>query len=98
MATKKKSDSAGSPKPNRDQRRREKFGGAGPVGREQPNQWPESQSNPALGTGGGTGDAVAGRQDQDQTDMTGAGAGGATEKDTRKPEVQGGNPGSRPNG
>ena len=84
--------------PNREQRRREKFGGAGHVGREPNRQWPESQPNPALGTGAGTGDAITGRPDQDQTNLTGAGAGGATEKATRKPEVQGGNPGGRPNG
>jgi hypothetical protein len=97
MTTQKNKKQA-DPMPNREQRRREKFGGAGPVGREQPNQWPESQPNPALGTGGGSGDAVTGRADQDQTNMTGAGAGGATEKRTRKPEIQGGNPGGRPNG
>ena len=98
MATKKDANTPDPEPMNREQRRREKFGGAGPVGREQPNQWPESQPNPALGTGGGTGDAVTGRPDQDQTNMTGAGAGGATEKRTRKPELQGGNPGGRPNG
>ena len=98
MATKKDAKKHDPEPKNREQRRRDKFGGAAAVGREQPNLWPESQPNPALGTGGGTGDAVTGRPDQDQTNMTGAGAGGATEKRTRKPELQGGNPGGRPNG
>ena len=79
-----------TPRKNREQRRREQFG------RTRPNpesQWPTSEPNPALG-----GDAVAGRPDQDQTDLTGPGTGGATQSDGRTPHYEGAHPGTKPKG
>ncbi len=80
-------------KPNREQRRREKFGRAGG---EAKDLWPESEANPAFThatpadevaepTGEPTGDkaAHAGRPDQDVTHQTGPGSGGATEEAKR---------------
>jgi hypothetical protein len=49
MATKKEPEPASSTKPNREQRRRAKFGNAGNVTRHDPlAPWPESAANPAF--------------------------------------------------
>jgi hypothetical protein len=86
MVTKKepKSTKAPTPKPNREQRRRDKFGPAGKVGQHDPlDPWPESQANPAFGRGGDDQEAYTGRPDQDVTRQTGPGTGGATEGNKR---------------
>ena len=75
---------------NREQRRREKFG---PTRHESAGPWPESEPNPALSD-----DAVAGRPDQGQTDLTGPGTGGATQSDGRTPHYEGAHPGTKPKG
>jgi hypothetical protein len=67
---------------NREQRRAEKFG---PGRSAQQGGWPTSEPNPVLG-GAPSDEAVAGRPDQDQTALTGAGAGGATEHAGRAPD------------
>jgi hypothetical protein len=69
--------------PNREQRRREKFGKHGPATHSPDEAWPESVPNPAFGRGGADQAAYTGRPDQDVTRNTGAGAGGATEGDDR---------------
>lgn len=66
-------------RPNREERRRQKFHKAGPAARKPGDPWPESRPNPAFGHAGDDGAASAGRPDQDVTRTTGAGAGGATE-------------------
>ena len=75
---------------NREQRRREKFGA---TRSESSGPWPASEPNPALGK-----DAVAGRPDQGQTDLTGPGTGGATQSDGRTPHIEGAHPGTKPKG
>ena len=75
---------------NREQRRAQKFGKHRPTA-DQP--WPPSEPNPAVGS-----DAVAGRPDQDQTDLTGPGTGGATQSDGRTPHYEGVHPGTKPKG
>jgi hypothetical protein len=84
MATKKRVNPE-EPKPNREQRRRQKFGHAGGATKD---PWPQSEANPVFGQGGpaddageATGDPAAhtGRPDQDVTHQTGPGSGGATE-------------------
>ena len=82
-------------KKNREQRRQEKFG----VGRaaQQPG-WPNSEPNPALGGGTESDEATTGRPDQDQTALTGPGAGGATEHSDRMPEHEGTHGGNRTKG
>lgn len=47
-----------APAPNREQRRREKFGRAGGATTE---PWPKSEANPAFGRDGAVDDADAGR-------------------------------------
>lgn len=70
-------------KQNREQRRQAKFGG----GRaNEKGTWPTSEPNPVFGGAEAPADATAGRPDQDQTKMTGTGAGGATESPDRMPE------------
>jgi hypothetical protein len=73
---------------NREQRRQEQFGGGRSTGK---GGWPTSEPNPAFGGGGeeGAQEATAGRPDKDQTKLTGAGAGGATEHADRMPEHEG---------
>jgi hypothetical protein len=86
MAMKKEPKSAKTPtpKPNREQRRREKFGRPGNVGQHDAlDPWPESQANPAFERGGDDQKAYTGRPDQDVTRQTGAGTGGATEGNER---------------
>jgi hypothetical protein len=83
MATKKEPEPA-TPKPNREQRRRAKFGNAGNVTRHDPlAPWPESEANPAFGRGGDDQEAYTGGPDQDVTRQTGTGTGGATEGSER---------------
>jgi hypothetical protein len=71
---------------NREQRRRERFGQHRP---EAQGGWPASQPNPAFGKD----EARTGRPDQDQTDLTGPGTGGASEPDGRTPHHEGAHPG-----
>lgn len=72
-------------KQNRAQRRKSKFG----QGRAtELGGWPTTRPNPVFGTDP-TDDAVAGRPDQDQTDLVGPGTGGATEHADRMPEHEG---------
>ena len=78
-----------TPQENREQRRAAKFGRHRPDSHE---PWPTTQPNPAMR------DAVAGRPDQDQTDLTGPGTGGATESDGRTPHYEGAHPGTKPKG
>ena len=85
MATKPK-----QPKKNREQRRREQFGHTRP---NPDSQWPASEPNPAFGR-----DAVAGSPDQDQTDLTGPGTGGATQSSGRAPHYEGAHPGTETKG
>ena len=94
MATKK--SKAPEPQPNREQRRREKFGKTGTPGRAgNPDEpWPETTPNPAFGRGGDDQEAYAGRPDQGVKRTTGPGAGGATESDERlvgREGIHGGN-------
>ena len=77
------------PGKNREERRREQFG---KTRSNADSQWPASEPNPAFG------DAFAGRPDQDQTDLTGPGTGGATQSDGRTPHVEGAKPGTKPKG
>ena len=92
MATKKKAaDKAPEVKPNREQRRAEKFGRHRPTaGGGAPDQpWPETQPNPAFGRGGDDQAAYTGRADQDVTRLTGPGTGGATEEEGQRPHHEG---------
>jgi hypothetical protein len=83
MATKKQPEPQ-VPKPNREQRRREKFGRAGNSIQHDPHDpWPQRESNPAFGRGGDDQEAYTGGPDQDVTRQTGAGTGGATEGNER---------------
>jgi hypothetical protein len=100
MTTKKKA--AAKPEsvtPNREQRRREKFGKAGKVHQHNPvGPWPESEANPALKNVTGDQAAHTGRPDQDVTHQTGPGTGGATENADGPPEHEGVHQGTRPKG
>ncbi len=93
-AKKKPADKPEPAAPNREQRRREKFGRAGKVKQHDPHTpWPESEANPALKTVA-VGDQAAhtGTPDQDVTHQTGPGTGGATETAGRIPEHEGQHP------
>jgi hypothetical protein len=83
MATKKKPEAEpASPVPNREQRRREKFGKAGKVHQHNPlGPWPESEANPAL-------KVVIGDEAAD--------AGGTTEPAATAPAVDGAKPRAKP--
>jgi hypothetical protein len=74
---------------NREQRRREAFGGAGPSGYA--NDDATGRTNPAATPPptDGPDESVTGNQDQSQTRLTGAGTGGATEADERTPRHSG---------
>lgn len=101
MTTKKKpAAEPAAPTPNREQRRREKFGKAGKVHQHNPlGPWPEIEANPALKSAApGEQAAHAGSPDQDVTHQTGPGTGGATENADRKPEHEGAHQGTRPKG
>ena len=78
------------PKKNRAERRREQFGHTRP---NADSQWPASEPNPAFAR-----DAVAGSLDQDQTDLTGPGTGGATQSSGRTPHDESAHPGTKPKG
>ena len=75
--------------PNREQRRAAQFGKHRPDPLE---PWPQQDENPALR------DAVAGTPDQDQTEATGPGTGGATKSKGRAPHNEGAHPGTKPKG
>jgi hypothetical protein len=76
----KTSDAAAAPPaPNREERRRAKFGRAGNTKAKTNEPWPESEANPAFGRAGEERDAHTGRPDQDVTKLAGPGTGGATE-------------------
>ncbi|HET9490159.1 MAG TPA: hypothetical protein VFR64_10460 [Methylomirabilota bacterium] len=99
MATKKKSEpKQDEAKPNREQRRREKFGKHGPATHDPNAPWPESVPNPALGRGGDDQEAYAGRPDQDVTRNTGPGSGGATQGEGQRPQREGVRPGQSTKG
>ena len=102
MATKKKKmkeSEPAAPAPNREQRRREKFGKAGKVHQHNPvGPWPEIEANPALRDATGDQAAHAGGPDQDVTHQTGPGTGGATETADRTPAHEGAKPGTKPKG
>jgi hypothetical protein len=67
-----------APKPNRDQRRDEEFG------RDQRrDERPPAIRSPWTSDDVPANESVTGRPDQDQTHLTGAGAGGATESGGR---------------
>jgi hypothetical protein len=70
---------AATPAPNREERRRAKFGRAGNIKAKTNEPWPESEANPAFGRGGEEREAHTGRPDQDITKLAGPGTGGATE-------------------
>ena len=73
-------------KKNRAQRRQDKFGG----GRTNAQGgWPTTQANPVFGEDPATREASAGAPDQDRTETTGPGAGGATEQPGRAPRHEG---------
>jgi hypothetical protein len=82
----KKSATQPTGRKNREQRRRERFGQHRP---EAQGGWPASQPNPAFGKD----ESRTGRPDQDQTDLTGPGTGGASEPDGRTPHHEGAHPG-----
>jgi hypothetical protein len=101
MTTKKKEAAQPEPAaPNREQRRREKFGRAGNVSQHDPiDPWPQSEANPALKNVAGADQAAhAGSPDQDVTHQAGPGTGGATETADRAPEHEGAHQGTRPKG
>jgi hypothetical protein len=102
MATKKKPAPKPEPAaaPNREQRRREKFGRAGNVSQHDPlDPWPQSEANPALKNVAATDQAAhTGTPDQDVTHQTGPGTGGATETAGRAPEHEGAHQGTRTKG
>jgi hypothetical protein len=80
---------------NREERRREAFGPTGD--HRQDNLEPESANNPAFGQGGDDQGSYTGRPDQDVTNLTGAGTGGATETAGRLPHHEGMHLGNQPN-
>ena len=100
MPAKKKPDpKPATPAPNREERRRAKFGKAGKVHQHNPiGPWPDSEANPALRNVAGDQAAHTGGPDQDVTHKTGPGTGGATESATRTPEVEGSHPGTKTKG
>ena len=64
---------------NRAQRRRAQFGGSGPSGFADEPRRPDGGGAPPQTDG--PDESVTGTQDQSQTNLTGAGTGGATETD-----------------
>jgi hypothetical protein len=77
-------------KQNREQRRAAKFGKhQAPTTAATPAPWPETAANPVFGGAPAPDDATAGRPDQDQTEATGPGTGGATEQAGRAPRHTG---------
>ena len=83
---------------NREQRRRQKFGKAGNVHQHDPiGPWPQVEANPALNAAGDQA-AQARRPDQDVTQATGPGSGGATEEAEPRPEHEDAHPGNSTKG
>lgn len=76
-------------KPNREQRRAEKYGRHRPAAGTPEQPWPETTPNPAFGRGGDDQEAYTGRPDQDVTRLTGPGTGGATEEEGQRPHHEG---------
>lgn len=93
MATKKKRAEPATDRPNREERRRQKFR---PKDTSKRDTDPLSKGNPAFGTGDDT-ESYAGRPDQGIVKATGAGTGGATQSDERVKEHEGTHKGSQPN-
>jgi hypothetical protein len=73
---------------NREQRRAEEHGRPDPTAVRSPFSADDLPAN----------DAVAGQADQDRTDLTGPGTGGATEGADRTPHHEGMHGGTRPKG
>jgi hypothetical protein len=95
----KTSDAAAAPPaPNREERRRAKFGRAGNIKAKTNEPWPESEANPAFGRAGEEKEAHTGRPDQSVTKLAGPGTGGATETADRTPAHEGAHPGVTPKG
>jgi hypothetical protein len=94
MATKKKKpQTAAAPdRPNREERRRQKFR---PKDTSKRDTDPLSKGNPAFGTGDDT-ESYAGRPDQGIVKTTGAGTGGATQSEKGVKEHEGRHGGSQP--
>ena len=89
---------AAPPAPNREERRRAKFGRAGNIKARTNEPWPDSEANPAFSRAGEVKDAHTGRPDQSVTKLAGPGTGGATETAGRTPEHEGAHPGVTPKG
>jgi hypothetical protein len=80
-------------RPNREERRRQKFRAKDTSKRDTD---PLSKGNAAFGTGDDT-ESYAGRPDQGIVKTTGAGTGGATQSDERVKEHEGVHKGNQPN-
>jgi hypothetical protein len=73
-------------KPNRAERRKNKFGGGRAT---EHGGWPTHAPNPVFGGDRPADEASTGSPDQDQTAETGPGTGGATEQAGRAPRHEG---------
>ncbi len=80
-------------RPNREERRRQKFR---PHDTSKRDTDPLSKGNPAFGTGDDT-ESYAGRPDQGIVKTTGPGTGGATQSDDGVKEHEGQHRGNQPN-
>ena len=92
MAKKKERAEPTPDRPNREERRRQKFR---PKDTSKTDLRPLSKGNPAFGTGDDT-ESYAGRPDQGIVKTTGAGTGGATQSDERVKEHEGVHKGRQP--
>lgn len=92
MATKKKRAEPTPDRPNREERRRQKFR---PKDTSKTDLRPLSKGNPAFGTGDDT-ESYAGRPDQGIVKTTGAGTGGATQSEKGVKEHEGRHGGNVP--
>jgi hypothetical protein len=72
---------------NREQRRREQYGGSGPSGFA--NETGQQNLTATPPPTDGADESVVGTQDQSQTKLTGAGTRGATQTDERTPRHPG---------
>jgi len=93
MARKKERTEPTPDRPNREERRRQRFR---PKDTSKTDLRPLSRANPAFGTGDDT-ESYAGRPDQGIVKTTGAGTGGAIESDERVKEHEGVHKGHQPN-
>jgi hypothetical protein len=93
MARKRERTEPTPERPNREERRRQKFR---PKDTSKTDLRPVSKANPAFGTGDDT-ESYAGRPDQGIVKTTGAGTGGATESAERVKEHEGVHKGHQPN-